>query len=235
MSEIKFPTLRQRGPSSYIGEVMKVWEGINANYAGGKEGLFITVQSQNSPARDLFYPFPPSAKGNRLIKAVAEELKIDVATLGWECLEGYVFRWAVEQTPMTITDRETQERKDITVQLEFPTEVISLPEDEPGDATPDIPAADAGGSPPSAEEGEGVAVPSTNNSNADWQLFLDEVLILADGKNLGDLRLAAAESNTIRAYDRELRQRLNKGEATEELISQGRLKEEDSKFVVVLS
>ena len=211
MSDFKFPTQRQRGPSSYVAEVLKVYEGFNAKYGPeGKDGLFVKIRYESTGSqRDIFYPFPPAAKSDRFIEAINADLGLDLDRIGYRGLEGYVFRWANEEIQREINDRETGNKRMVTVRLEYPMEIIKAP------------------------EGAGTVseASSTNNgttpSTADWESFLDEVLSLADGKTFQEIRLAAAQSKAIRNYPKEFREKLTKGTAIDELKESGRLEETD--------
>ena len=215
--DIEFPTSRQRGPASYEATVIEVFTGFNAQYGpDGRDGLYIKIKYEKSgKTRDIFYPALPAAKTDRLMQAIADDLNMDLSDGGWSQLEGYHFRWANEEEPREIFDKETKQRRTVKVKLEYPVEVIRTPEQNAAHLEG---TDDASGS-------NGVSAPVTEAAEVegDYEAFKDEILMLADGKTERTLRLAAAQTKEIRSFPKEFREKLNRGETVEELISANRL------------
>jgi len=127
--------------------------------------------------------------------------------------------------------KEKGERGKVPVKLEYPIEIVKLP-----DGTTPEPKAEAETEVTEAAEGPAEA-PASNGAalsdsapteEKDWQALLDDVHLLANGKNWRDLRMTAAEQDSVvRGYSRDLREKFQQGHATTELIEQGRLTQDD--------
>lgn len=215
---ISFPTKHQRGPSSYIAEVLKVYEGYNANYGpNGRKGLYIKIRFERGTTRDIFYPEPPSTKTERLLNALNDDLKLDLAQLGWMGLEGYKFRWVNEEVDREILDRETKKPTIQKTRLEYPVEIISEP----------VAASVLSSSHEEAVSSNGSASVAMESNTANYETFKDEVVALADNRDQNQLRVAAATSRTIRDFPKEFRDMLNKGNVLEELQTEGRITQDE--------
>jgi hypothetical protein len=134
---VSFPTKRQeRGPSSYVGEITKIEDGVNEQYkakgsAEGTHGLWVTVEVEGwDDPRRLFYPDLPAMRTDRLIGAL-EDLGIDLDKVTWDGLVGYKFRWARTTESIEMFIRESGKRENRSVNLEVPVELIEGEQDEP--------------------------------------------------------------------------------------------------------
>ena len=198
--KVSFPTKRQTLAGSYVAEVLDVYTGFNANYGGGRAGLYIKIRYENTGrVHDRFFPDPPAMKTDRLIQAV-EDLGLDLDTIGWEGLIGYKFRWANENAQREVYIREKGAREMRTVQLEYPAEILEAPAAKTETAI----------------EGD---------EPADYEAFKDEVLLLADGKEYKELRIEATRNATIRQAPQNFKDKLTSKEVLQDLMSDGRLEE----------
>jgi len=69
MEAVDFPTRRQAPTSQNVAEVIDVSVDFNANYGGGKKGLYVRVRYPSQKERPIFFPWPPAAKTDRFLEA----------------------------------------------------------------------------------------------------------------------------------------------------------------------